>query len=29
MGLTMDDFEEFVGSDPEDDETVPLGNALA
>jgi hypothetical protein len=29
MGLTMDDFEEFVVSDPEDDETIPLGDALA
>lgn len=29
MSLTTDDFREFMGSDPEDDETVPLGDALA
>jgi len=29
MSLTTDDFREFMGSDPADDETVPLGDALA
>ena len=29
MSLTSDDFEEFVSPDPDDDETVPLGQALA
>ena len=29
MSLTSDDFREFVVADPEDDETVPLGDALA
>lgn len=29
MSLTTDDFEEFLASDPEDDDTVPLGDALA
>lgn len=29
MSLTTDDFREFMASDPEDDETVPLGDALA
>jgi hypothetical protein len=29
MSLTSDDFEEFVSSDPDDDETVPLGQALS
>jgi hypothetical protein len=29
MSLTTDDFEAFLGSDPEDDESVPLGDALA
>jgi len=29
MSLTSDDFEEFVSSDPDDDETVPLGRALS
>ena len=29
MSLTTDDFEESLASDPEDDETVPLGDALA
>ena len=29
MSLTTDDFREFVAVDPEDDETVPLGDALA
>jgi len=28
MSLTTDDFREFLDSDPEDDETVPLGDAL-
>jgi hypothetical protein len=28
MSLTSDDFEEFVSSDPDDDETVPLGEGL-
>ncbi|MGB9965321.1 hypothetical protein [Halobacterium sp. CBA1126] len=28
MSLTTDDFREFMGSDPEDDESVPLGDAL-
>lgn len=28
MSLTTDDFREFMASDPEDDDTVPLGNAL-
>lgn len=28
MSLTTDDFEEFLGSDSDDDETVPLGDAL-
>ena len=28
MSLTTDDFEEFMAPDPEDDETVPLGEAL-
>jgi hypothetical protein len=28
MSLTTDDFREFLGSDPTDDETVPLGDAL-
>lgn len=27
--LTTDDVEEFVASDPEDDEELPLGDALA
>jgi hypothetical protein len=29
MPLTTKDFREFMGSDPADDETVPLGDALA
>lgn len=29
MSLTTDDFRELVGSDPEDDASVPLGDALA
>ena len=29
MSLTSDDFEEFVSSGPDDDETVPLGQALS
>ncbi|WP_192498526.1 hypothetical protein [Halorussus halophilus] len=29
MSLTTDDFKEFMVSDPEDDEAVPLGDALA
>lgn len=29
MSLTADDFREFIAADPEDDETVPLGDALA
>jgi len=29
MSLTSDDFSEFVEADPNDDETVPLGDALA
>jgi hypothetical protein len=29
MSLTTEDFREFLGSDPEDDETVALGDALA
>ena len=29
MSLTTDDFREFLGSDPDDDETVPLGDALS
>jgi hypothetical protein len=28
MSLTADDFAEFLDTDPEDDETVPLGDAL-
>ncbi|SNZ15684.1 hypothetical protein SAMN06269185_2561 [Natronoarchaeum philippinense] len=28
MSLTTDDFAEFMGEDPEDDEDVPLGDAL-
>ncbi|WP_202911774.1 hypothetical protein [Natrialba swarupiae] len=28
MGLTTDDFAEFMAGDPEDDEDVPLGDAL-
>jgi len=29
MSLTTDDFREFLGTDPEDDESVPLGDALS
>jgi hypothetical protein len=29
MSLTTDDFREFMTSDPDDDESVPLGDALA
>ena len=29
MSLTTDDFKEFAESDPENDETVPLGDALS
>ncbi|MEF8828661.1 MAG: hypothetical protein V5A49_06480 [Haloarcula sp.] len=29
MSLTADDFRDFMTSDPEDDESVPLGDALA
>ena len=29
MSLTMDDFRESMAADPEDDESVPLGDALA
>jgi hypothetical protein len=28
MSLTTEDFREFMAGDPEDDETVPLGDAL-
>jgi len=28
MSLTTDDLREFTTRDPEDDETVPLGDAL-
>ncbi|WP_436908068.1 hypothetical protein [Halosimplex marinum] len=28
MSLTTDDIEAFVATDPEDDENVPLGDAL-
>ena len=29
MSLTADDFREFMTSDPDDDKSVPLGDALA
>ncbi|WP_440988439.1 hypothetical protein [Haloarchaeobius baliensis] len=29
MSLTTDDFREFMAADPEDDQSVPLGDALA
>jgi len=29
MSLTSDDFSDIIGSDPEDDDTVTLGDALA
>ncbi len=29
MSLTSDDFQDLTASDPEDDESVPLGDALA
>lgn len=28
MSLTVDDFREFLSTDPEDDESVALGDAL-
>lgn len=28
MSLTTEDFRDFMAADPEDDETVPLGDAL-
>jgi len=28
MSLTTNDFREFIGSDPDDDESLPLGDAL-
>lgn len=28
MSLTMDDFREFLATDPADDESIPLGDAL-
>jgi hypothetical protein len=28
MSLTTEDFREFMAADPEDDENVPLGDAL-
>jgi hypothetical protein len=28
MSLTTEDFRDFMTGDPEDDETVPLGDAL-
>jgi hypothetical protein len=28
MGLTTEDFRDFMAVDPKDDETVPLGDAL-
>lgn len=28
MSLTTDDFRDFLGTDPEDEETVSLGDAL-
>lgn len=28
MSLTTDDVAEFMGGDPDDDEEVPLGDAL-
>lgn len=29
MSLTTDDFRDFLDADPEDDEGVPMGDALA
>ncbi|MFD1598846.1 hypothetical protein [Halobellus rarus] len=29
MSLTTDDFRDFLDPDPEDDDTVPLGDALS
>ena len=29
MSLTTDDFREFIDADPEDDDSVPLGDALS
>lgn len=29
MSLTTEDLTEFMGTDPEDDEETPLGDALA
>lgn len=29
MSLTTDDFKDFLDEDPEDDESVSLGDALA
>jgi hypothetical protein len=29
MSLTTDDFREFIAGDPEDDESLPRGDALA
>jgi len=29
MSLTTDDFAKFIVSDPDDDTSVPLGDALA
>jgi len=29
MSLTSDDFDDFVSSDPDDDEDVPLGRSLS
>jgi len=28
MSLTADDFRDFMESDPDDDESLPLGDAL-
>jgi len=28
MSFTTEDFRDFMAADPEDDETVPLGDAL-
>ncbi|WEL17665.1 Uncharacterized protein SVXHr_1497 [Halorhabdus sp. SVX81] len=29
MALTSDDFRDLMATDPDDDETVPFGDALA
>ncbi|WEL21543.1 hypothetical protein [Halorhabdus sp. BNX81] len=29
MSLTTDDFEDLKAADPDDDETIPFGDALA